>query len=203
MHSHCYFWLIHVRFQVSQLSTLAIRGTVTSGERFFFHLDRVVIREEIVRSVLLCVQDFVGDPFFTQRNFFLETGVTMLSEASAISDCIISSSVYAPWSEIDSELSGQGIGDAKICFEKALDRRRFVKDASEQRFALGAARPSSGESSSQYGVRMSAVVEEGHVDYVPVVAPSRKVAGPSRHLSSPGKRKKCPDAQLNFHAFEF
>ena len=51
-------------------------------------------------------------------------------------------------------------------------------------------RPSSGESSSQYGVRVSTVVEEGQVDYVPVVAPSRKVAGHSRHLSSPGKGKK-------------
>ena len=51
-------------------------------------------------------------------------------------------------------------------------------------------RPSSGESSSQYGVRISTVVEEGQVDYVPVSAPSRKVAGQSRRLSSRGKGKK-------------
>ena len=51
-------------------------------------------------------------------------------------------------------------------------------------------RPSSGESSSQYGVRISTVVEEGQVDYVPVAAPSRKVGSHSRHLSSPGKDKK-------------
>ena len=33
-------------------------------------------------------------------------------------------------------------------------------------------------------------MEKGQVDYVPVAAPSRKVAGHSRHLSSPGKGKK-------------
>ena len=51
-------------------------------------------------------------------------------------------------------------------------------------------RPSSGESSSQYGVRISTVLERGQVDYVPVAAPSRKVSRHSRHLSSPGKGKK-------------
>ena len=33
-------------------------------------------------------------------------------------------------------------------------------------------------------------MKEGQVDYVTVAAPSRKVAGISRHLSSPGKGKK-------------
>ena len=33
-------------------------------------------------------------------------------------------------------------------------------------------------------------MEEGQVEYVPVAAPSRKVAGHSRHISSPGKGKK-------------
>ena len=44
--------------------------------------------------------------------------------------------------------------------------------------------------SSQYGVRISTVVEEGQVDYVPVAAPSCKVASQSRRLTSPGRGKK-------------
>ena len=178
-----------------QLTALAIRGPVTSGERFTVNLDRVAFREEVVRGVLLCVQDFERDPLFTQRNFS-ETGVTMLSEVPEISDSITGSSVYAPWSEVESGSSGQVIGDLKTCFEKALDRRRAVKGTSKQWYALGPVRPPSGESSSQYGVRISTVVEEVQVDYGPVVAPSRKVAAPSRHHSSPEKRK-CPGAQLN------
>ena len=113
-----------------------------------------------MRGVLLCVQDFVKDPVFTQRSFFSKTGVTMLSEAAAISDSITSSSLYAPWSEVESESSARIIADLNTCFRKALDRRRVVKDTSEQWYALGAVRPSSVESSSQYSVRISTVVEE-------------------------------------------
>ena len=184
------FWFILVSFQVFQLAALALRGPLPSGEKFTVKLDRVAIREDQVRCVLLCVQEFVRDPVFTQRSFFSETGVEMLSEAAAISDSITSSSVYVPWSSVESESSARIISDVKTCFNKALERRRLVKDASEQWYRLGAVRPSSGESSSQYGVRISTVVEEGKVDYVPVAAPSRKVTGQSRRVTSPGKGKK-------------
>ena len=150
-----------------------------------------------MRGVLLCVQDFVRDPVFTQRSFFSETGIAKLCEAAAISDSITSSSLYAPWSEVESESSGRIIADLKTCFEKALDHRRIVKVTSEQWYALGAMQPSSGESSSQYSVHFSTVVEEGQVDYVPNAAPSRKVAGHSRHLCSPGKGKKYLGAQIS------
>ena len=154
------------------------------------NLDRVAIHENIVRGMLLCVQDFVRDPVFTQRSFFSETGVEMLSEAAANCDSITSSSLYVPWSAVETESSARIISDLKTCFEKAVERRRVVKDTSEQWYRLGAVRPSSGESSPRYGVRISTVLEEGQVDYVPVAAPSRKVASQSRRLSSPGKVKK-------------
>ena len=143
-----------------------------------------------MRVVVLCVQDFVRDSGFTQRSFFSETGVEVLSEAAAISDSITSSSVYVPWSTVESESSARIISDLKTCFEKVLERRRVVKDTSEQWYRLGAVRPSSSESTSQCGVHISVVVEEGQVDYVPVAAPSRKVSSHSRRPSSPGKGKK-------------
>ena len=143
-----------------------------------------------MRGVLLRCPAVVRDPVFTRRSFFSETGVTMLSEAAAISDSVTSSSFYAPWSEVESESSGRIVADLKTCFEKAPDHRRVLKDTSEQWYALGTVRPSSAECSSQYGVCISVVLEEGQVDYVRVVAPSRKVAGHSCHLSSPGEGKK-------------
>ena len=161
-----------------------------SGEKFTVNLDRVAIRDDIVRGVLLCVQDFVRDPVFTQRSFFSETGVEMLSEDAAISDSITSSSFYAPWSAVETESSARIISDLKTCFAKAVERRLLVKDTSKQWYRLGAVRPPSGEASSQYGVRISTVVEAGQFDYVPIAAPSRKVASQSRRLSSPGKGKK-------------
>ena len=119
-------------FQVFQITALALRGPLPSGEKFLVNLDWVAIREDIVRSVLLCVQDFVRDPVFTQRSFFSETGVEMLSEAAAIADSITSSSVYLPWSTVESESSARLCADLKTCFEKAVERRRVVKDTSEQ-----------------------------------------------------------------------
>lgn len=172
------------------MTALALRGPLPAGEKFSVCLDRVAIPENVVRGVLLCVQDFVRNPVFTQRSFFSETGVEMLSEAAAISDSVTSSSVYVPWSTVESDSSARVVSDLKTCFEKVLERRRVVKDTSEQWYRLGAVRPSSGESSSQYGVRISTVVEEGQVDYVPVAAPSRKSSGHRRESSSPGKGKK-------------
>ena len=143
--SCCNFWFIHVLFQVFQLTAIAIRGPVTSRGRFTVNLDRVATGEEVVRAVLLYVQAFARDPVSTQRSFFSKTGVAMLSEAAAISDSITSSSLFAPWSEMESGSSAQTIADLKTCFEKALDRRRVVKDTSEQWYVLGDVRPSSGE----------------------------------------------------------
>ena len=79
-----------------------IRGSSASCEAFTINLDRVAINKEEVRGVLLCVQDFVRSPHFTQRNFFSETGLAMLSESVAIADSISSSPVYAPWSVVAS-----------------------------------------------------------------------------------------------------
>ena len=121
----------------------------------------------------------------------------MLSEAAALSDSITSSSLYVPWSTVETESSPRIIADLKTCFEKVVERRRVVKDTSEQWYRLGAVRPSSGESSSQCGVRISTVVEEGQVDYVPVAAPSLEVASQSRRPSSSGKgEKKVSDSPL-------
>ena len=89
-------------FQVFQLTTLVIRGAPTSGEKFSISLDRVAISDEEVRGVLLCVQDFVRSPDFTQRNFFSESGLTVLSESVPIADSLTSSPVHAPWSIVES-----------------------------------------------------------------------------------------------------
>ena len=92
-----------------------IRGSSTQCEDFTISLDRVAIEKEEVRGVLFCVQDFVRSPHFTQRNFFSETGLTMLSESVAIADSITSSPVYAPWSVVASASASQVIADMCAC----------------------------------------------------------------------------------------
>ena len=58
-------------FQVFQLTALVLHGPATRGERFFVNVNRAVIKEDEVSGVLLCLQDFVRRPHFTQRSFFL------------------------------------------------------------------------------------------------------------------------------------
>ena len=121
-------------FQVFQLTTLVIRGPPTYDEMFTVSLDRVVIKEEEVRGVLLCVQDFVRSPHFTQKNFFSESGLTMLSESVAIADSITSNPFYAPWSVVESASASQVITDFCVCRDRVLLRRRTAKDTSERWF---------------------------------------------------------------------
>ena len=119
-------------FQVFQLTTLVIRESAMQGEEFTISLDRVAIKKEEVRGVLFCVQDFVRSPHFTQRKFFSETGLTMLSESVALADSITSSPVYAPWSVVESTSASHVITDLCSCWNWVVLRRRTTKDTSER-----------------------------------------------------------------------
>ena len=66
-----------------------------------------MIAEDEVRVALLCVQDFVGSPRFTQRNFFSDSGIAMLAESAAICDSIVSSAVFELWSHVETASCGQ------------------------------------------------------------------------------------------------
>ena len=173
--------------QVFQLTTLVIRGSPTQGEEFTISPGRVAIKKEEVRGVLLCVQDFVRSPHFTQKNFFSETCLTLLSESVAIADSIMSSPVYAPWSVFESASARQVVFDLCAGWDRVVLRRRTAKDTSE-RWYYGGTPPS--ETASRPGVRISDVVEEGRVEYVPVAPPALGAPGPSKISSSSSKRKR-------------
>ena len=57
-------------FQIFQLTALVILGPPAQSEEFTISLDHVAIKKEEVPGVLLCVQDFVRSPQFTQRISF-------------------------------------------------------------------------------------------------------------------------------------
>ena len=173
--------------QVFQLTALVIRGSSAKCDDFTINLDRVAIDKEEVRGVLLCVQDFVRSPHFTQRSFFSETGLTMLSESVAVANSITSSSVYAPWSVVASSAASQVIADMCSCWDRVVVRRRSTKDTTEHWHHGSAPRV---ESPSRPGVRISDVVEEGRVEYVPVCPPVLGSPGPSKMSSPSSKRKR-------------
>ena len=149
-----------------------------------------MIREDEVRGALLCVQDFVRSPHFTQRNRFSYSGVTMLAESAAICDSITNIAAFEPWSHVEETAShSQVVAEVCVCVNQAVDRRRAVKDSQEQWYAVGGIRPSSEDTASRSGVRISNIVEEGRVEYVPRRAPSVSVPGPSNLRVSSGKSK--------------
>ena len=173
-----------------QLTTLIVRGPVTSGEKFVINLDRVMICGDEVRDALLCVQDFVRSPHFSQQNFFSDSGVAMLAESAAICDNITNSAVFEPWSHVETASCSQVVAEVCVCVKKAVDRRRAVKDSQDQWYAVGGIRPSSEDSASRSRVRISNIVEEGRVEHVPVRASSVSVPGLSNLRVSSGKTEK-------------
>ena len=181
---------IDLLFQVFQLTALIVRGPVTCGGCFIINMDRVVICKDEEQSAIVCVQDFVRSPHFTQRSFFSDSGIAMLTESAAISDRITHSAVFEPWSHVETTSCSQMVADVCGCVSEALDRRRMLKDSQEQWYAVGGIRPSSDGSTSRSGVRISNVVEEGRVEYVPVRAPSTSVPGSSSLRVSSGKFRK-------------
>ena len=114
----------------------------------------------------------------------------MLAESAAISDKITHSAVFEPWRHVETTSCSQVVADVCGCGDEALDRRRVVKDSQEQWYAVGGIRPSSEDSTSRSGVRISNFVEERRVEYVPVRVPFRISAGSSNLRASSGKSKK-------------
>ena len=172
---------------VFQLMTLVICGPPTHDEKFTLSMDRVSIKEEEVRGVRFCVQDFARSPHFTQRNFFSESGLTMLSESIAIADSITSSPVYAPWSVVESASASQVISDLCACWDRMVLRRRTAKDTSERWYHGSTPRS---ETASRPRVRISDIGEEESLEYVPFAAPALGPPGSSRIPSPSIKRKR-------------
>ena len=111
----------------------------------------------------------------------------MLAESAAVSDRVTRSAVFEPRSHVETMFRSQVVADVCGCVSQALDRRRAVKESQEQWYAEGGIRPSSEESAS--GFRISSIVEEGRVEYVPVRVPTVFSPGPSNLRVSSGKSK--------------
>ena len=173
-------------FTVFQLTALVSHDPATRGERFIVNLVRVAVKEEEMRGVLLCVQDIVRSPQFSQKSFFSDSGWTMLSESVAIANFVTPSPVYAPWSIAETACGGQVVSDLRACWDRVVLRRRTAKDTSERFYHGGTPRS---ETPSRPGMQNSDVVAEGRVEYVPVASPALGPPGPSKIRSSPSNRK--------------
>ena len=143
------------------MTALFQRGPAEEIPRFQINLDRVTIDRRAIDSAVCCVQSFVRDPLFTQRDFFTDNGISMLLSA------------------------------VNVAYDVVVVRRKEARDTSERWFGVASVASSAvGESSGQQAVRISNVVEVGQVEYLPQSVSAIQVPSTSFAIKSPGKGKQ-------------
>ena len=174
-------------FQIFQLTALVVKGPSLLHPVFTVSLDGVANSHEKVKVAAACVQDFVRHPLFTQRNFFSETGISMLNTTVTAADAVRHSSKFDSLWENGVE-AGPVVADLMSCRKKIVSRRKAVRDARERWFGAGTVASSDvGEAAPPTTVRTSDVVEVGDVQYV---EEHDKLGLPCCSRSKPGKSKK-------------
>ena len=61
--------------------------------RFELNLDRVTIGRRSIDSAICCVQSYVRNPLFTQRDFLTDNGVSMMLSAVNLAGSVCEDSV--------------------------------------------------------------------------------------------------------------
>ena len=173
------------------MTALFQRGPAEEIPRFQLGLDRVTIDQRSIDSAICCVQSFVRDPLFTQREFFTDNGISMLLRAVNIAGSVCEDSMYDPWAVISPEGYAAVVADLKRAYDVVVVRRKEARDTSERWFGVASVAFSAvGESSSPQGVRISNVVEVGQVKYLPQSVSATQVPSTSFLVKSPGKGKQ-------------
>ena len=189
------------------MTTLFQLGPSEVIPRFQLNLDRVTIDGRSIDSAICCVQSFVRDPLFTQRDFFTNSGISVLLNAVNVAGGVCEDSLYDPWTVILPEVYAAVVVDLKKACDVVVVRGRDA-NTSERWFGVASVEFSVvGESSGQQAVRISNVVEVGQVEYLPQSVSSMQVPSKSFGIKSPekGKQKKSetPDKTAIKRRFEF
>ena len=155
-----------------------------------------------------CVQSFVRDPLFTQRDFFTDNGISMLLSAVNVAGSVCADSMYDPWAVVYAEGHAAVVSDLKRAFDVVVVRRKEIRDTSERWFGVTSVASSAvGESSSPQGVRISNVVEVGQVAYLPQSVSATQMPSTSFAVKSPRKgkqkRSETPTKTAIKRRFEF
>ena len=160
---------------------------------FQINLDRDTIDRRAIDSAIHCVQSFVRDPLFTQRDFFTDNGISMLLSAVNVAGSVCEDSVYDPRAVICPEGYAAVVSDLRKAYDVVVVRRKEAWDTSEWWFGVASVASSAvGESSGQQAVRISNVVEVGQVEYLPQSVSAIQLPSTSFAVKSPrkGKQKK-------------
>ena len=170
-----------------------VRGPVDLPEKFSVCLNEVQIAHNEIEGAMACVlQPFiytiVRSPLFTQRNFFSESGISMLKKAVPSARIICERS----WRESIEVCAGSVISDLKACREKVVVSRKTSKESRGRWFDADSVVSSLVEKGTTRGGR--AILDDSNDVGLP---------GTSRSQCSLGKGKKrrssaSPNLKKNF-----
>ena len=106
------------------MTTLLQRGPAEEIPRLQLNLDRITIDRRSIDSAIYCVQSFVRDPLFTQRDFSTDNGNLMLLSAVNDAGSVCENPVYDPWSAILPEGCAAVVADIKRTYDVVVVRRK-------------------------------------------------------------------------------
>ena len=173
------------------MTALFQRGPSEEIPRFYLNLDRITLDHRAIDSAICCVQSFVRDPLFTQRDLFTDNGISMLLSAVNVAGSVCEDSVYDPWAVISVEGYAAVVSDLKRAYDVVVVRGKDARDTSERWFGVANVASSAvGESSGLQAVRISNVVEVGQAEYLAQSVSDIQVPSTSFAIKSPGKGKQ-------------
>ena len=172
---------------------LFLRDAVEELPAFTLRLNGFALSRRLVEKSIACIQDFVWSPRLTQPDFFIYIGVTLLVSAVNVAGSMRDQSTCEPWVSVLPDGFEATLVDLKKAYDVVVVGRKEARDTSERWFGVRSVESSeAGEPSCRAGVRISNVVEVGHVEYLSGSVPARNQPCSSTTVSarSPGKGKR-------------
>ena len=80
-----------------QLTTLFLPDSVEDLPNFSVNLDEVALNKRLIGSSIAYVQSFVRSSRFTQRDYFSDNGIGLLTSTVTAAGNILEESSYMPW----------------------------------------------------------------------------------------------------------
>ena len=108
------------------MTALFQRGPVEEIPRFHLNLDRVNLDHRAIDCAVCCVQSFVRDPLFTQRDFFTDNGISMLLSAVNVANSVCKDSMYDPCAVVSAEGYAAVVSDLKRAYDVVVVRRKYA-----------------------------------------------------------------------------
>ena len=99
--------------------------------KFSIKLGGFALNNQSTESSVACVQSFVELPRFTERDFFSDNGISLLTSAVIATATLREESSYEPWRNVLPAGYEATVNDLKNAYDAVVVRQSVALDASE------------------------------------------------------------------------